>query len=108
MAGLYSGDLAYLYGSNICKSINDWRKQVARKLISFNIDSILSDVLSLPSLPKFSWRKGMVVFKNFQKNCFGLDVHKAWIYACIGSIDTNGRTEYKQARFSRLPTDFMI
>lgn len=39
-------------------------------------------------------------FKIFRKNCCGLDVHKTWIYACIGITDANGRTEYKQARFS--------
>jgi len=39
-------------------------------------------------------------FKIFRKNCCGLDVHKTWIYACIGITDTNGYTEYKQARFS--------
>ena len=32
--------------------------------------------------------------------CCGLDVHKTWIYACIGITDSNNRTEYKQARFS--------
>jgi len=41
-----------------------------------------------------------VAFKIFRKNCCGLDVHKTWIYACVGITDTNGRTEYKQARFS--------
>ena len=41
-----------------------------------------------------------LAFKIFRKNCCGLDVHKTWIYACIGITDTNGRTEYKQARFS--------
>ncbi len=40
------------------------------------------------------------MFKIFRKNCCGLDVHKTWIFACIGITDTNGRTEYKQARFS--------
>jgi transposase len=40
------------------------------------------------------------MFKIFRKNCCGLDVHKTWIYACIGITDTNGRTQYKQARFS--------
>ena len=40
------------------------------------------------------------MFKIFRKNCCGLDVHKTCIYACIGITDTNGRTEYKQARFS--------
>jgi len=40
------------------------------------------------------------MFKIFRKNCCGLDVYKTWIYACIGITDTNGRTEYKQARFS--------
>ena len=40
------------------------------------------------------------MFKIFRNNCCGLDVHKTWIYACIGITDTNGRTEYKQARFS--------
>ena len=39
-------------------------------------------------------------FKIFRFNCCGLDVHKTWIYACIGITDSNGRTEYKQARFS--------
>lgn len=41
-----------------------------------------------------------MAFKIFRKNCCGLDVHKTWIYACIGITDSNNRTEYKQARFS--------
>lgn len=41
-----------------------------------------------------------MAFKIFRKNCCGLDVHKTWIYACIGITDSNGLTEYKQARFS--------
>ncbi len=41
-----------------------------------------------------------MAFKVFRMNCCGLDVHKTWIYACIGITDTKGRTEYKQARFS--------
>ena len=40
------------------------------------------------------------MFKIFRNNCCGLDVHKTWIYACIGITDPNGRTEYRQARFS--------
>lgn len=40
------------------------------------------------------------MFKIFKKNCCGLDVHKTWIFACIGITDSNDRTEYKQARFS--------
>jgi len=40
------------------------------------------------------------MFKIFRKNCCGLDVHKTWIYACIGITDANGRTEYKRERFS--------
>ena len=39
-------------------------------------------------------------FKIIKNNCCGLDVHKTWIYACIGITDSNNRTEYKQARFS--------
>ena len=39
-------------------------------------------------------------FKIIRKNCCGLDVHKTWIYACIGITDTNGRTEYFEKRFS--------
>ena len=39
-------------------------------------------------------------FKIFRFNCCGLDVHKTWIYACIGITDSKGRTDYKQARFS--------
>ena len=40
------------------------------------------------------------MFKIFHKNCCGLDVHKTWIFACIGMTDTKGITQYKQARFS--------
>ena len=43
------------------------------------------------------------MFKIFRKNCCGLDVHKTWIYACIGITDENGRTDYKQERFSSFP-----
>ena len=39
-------------------------------------------------------------FKIIRKNCCGLDVHKTWIFACIGIADANDRVEYKQARFS--------
>ena len=39
-------------------------------------------------------------FKIIRKNCCGLDVHKTWIYACIGITDPNGRTEYFEKRFS--------
>lgn len=39
-------------------------------------------------------------FKITRKNCCGLDVHKTWIYACIGIADANDRVDYKQARFS--------
>lgn len=34
-----------------------------------------------------------------KNNCCGLDVHKTWIYACIGITDPHKRTEYKQAFF---------
>lgn len=40
------------------------------------------------------------MFKIFRNNCCGLDVHKTWIYACIGLTNSNDLTEYKQARFS--------
>lgn len=72
---------------------------VARKLIPYKVDSILPDDQSLPNLSNLSWEV-YVAFKIFRKNCCGLDVHKTWIYACMGITDTNGRTEYKQARFS--------
>ena len=39
-------------------------------------------------------------FKIIRKNCCGLDVHKTWIYACIGITDPNGRTEYFEKRCS--------
>ena len=65
----------------------------------FQIDSILPDDQSLTNLSNLSWEV-YVAFKIFRKNCCGLDVHKTWIYACMGITDTNGRTEYKQARFS--------
>ena len=40
------------------------------------------------------------MFKILRKNCCGLDVHKTWIFACIGITDPHGITHYKQARFS--------
>ena len=40
------------------------------------------------------------MFRIFRKNCCGLDVHKTWIYACIGITDNNSLTSYKEARFS--------
>ncbi len=40
------------------------------------------------------------MFKIHRNNCCGLDVHKTWIYACIGVTDVEGRTEYKEKRFS--------
>lgn len=46
------------------------------------------------------WRRFSLAFKIFRKNCCGLDVHKTWIFACVGITDANGRTEYKEARFS--------
>ena len=39
-------------------------------------------------------------FKILKNNCCGLDVHKTWIFACIGITDPFQRTEYKHARFS--------
>jgi len=39
-------------------------------------------------------------FKVLRKNCCGLDVHETWVFACIGIIDSNRRTEYKKACFS--------
>lgn len=65
MAGLYSGNPALLYGTDICKGINDWRKKVARKLISFKIDSILPDVQSLLILPNFLQEEGHSGLQNF-------------------------------------------
>lgn len=59
----------------------------------------MPDDQSLPNLSNLSWEV-YVAFKIFRKNCCGLDVHKTWIYACMGITDTNGRTKYKQARFS--------
>ncbi|WP_274939340.1 IS110 family RNA-guided transposase [Chordicoccus furentiruminis] len=41
-----------------------------------------------------------MAFKIFRFNCCGLDVHKTWIFACIGLTDANGRTEYKEKMFS--------
>lgn len=39
-------------------------------------------------------------FKILKNNCCGLDVHKTWIFACIGITDPFQRTVYKHARFS--------
>ena len=72
---------------------------LARKLISSEVDSISPDGQSLPA-PHIFLQEVLLLFKIFRKNCCGLDVHKTWIYACIGITDTNGLTEYKQTHFS--------
>ena len=73
---------------------------VARKLISSKVDSILPDDQSL-SVLKLQLSGGTFLsFKILKNNCCGLDVHKTWIYACIGITDSLKRTEYKEARFS--------
>lgn len=48
----------------------------------------------------YKFQEVFLLFKIIRKNCCGLDIHSTWIYACIGITDSNGRTEYKQARFS--------
>ena len=40
------------------------------------------------------------MFKILLSNCCGLDVHKTWIFACIGITDETNRTVYHQNRFS--------
>ena len=45
------------------------------------------------------------MFKIVKLNCCGLDVHKTWIFACIGITDSNLRTEYYEDRFSSFPKD---
>lgn len=40
------------------------------------------------------------MFKISLKNCCGLDVHKNWIYACVGITDSHNRTQYYEARFT--------
>jgi len=73
---------------------------VARKLISSKVDSILPDDQSLSAYTYKISGGVLLAFKIFRFNCCGLDVHKTWIYGCIGITDANGRTEYKEARFS--------
>jgi transposase len=98
VAGLYSGNPACLYGSTARKGINEWRKTTARKLISYKSTRFCRAASHCRPSKYYFWRYAM--FKIFRKNCCGLDIHKTWIYACIGITDANGRTEYKQARFS--------
>lgn len=45
------------------------------------------------------------MFKIYRTNCCGLDVHKTWIYACIGITDSNNITTYKEKRFSSFTRD---
>lgn len=40
------------------------------------------------------------MFKIILNNCCGLDVHKTWIYACVGMTDSHNRTQYYEARFT--------
>ena len=40
------------------------------------------------------------MFKIIRNNCCGLDVHKTWIFACVGITDNHNRTFYHEARFT--------
>lgn len=40
------------------------------------------------------------MFKIILNNCCGLDVHKTWIYACVGITDSHNQTHYHEARFT--------
>ena len=51
MAGLYIAATPHEYMvSAVRKGINEWRKTIARKLISSEVDSISPDGQSLPAL----------------------------------------------------------
>lgn len=71
----------------------------ARKLISSEVVSISPDDQSLPAFAKNIFSRRCLLFKIFRKNCCGLDVHKTWIYACIGITDSKGLTKYYETRF---------
>ena len=73
---------------------------VARKLISSEVVSISPDDQYCRSCNYKISGGVLLAFKIFRFNCCGLDVHKTWIFACIGLTDANGRTEYKEKRFS--------
>ena len=40
------------------------------------------------------------MFKIIRNNCCGLDVHKTWIFACVGITDSRNITQYHEARFT--------
>jgi transposase len=84
--------------SVVRKGINEWRKQAARKLISYKSTRFCRTTSHCRFSEYYFWR--YAVFKIFRKNCCGLDVHKTWLYACIGITDDNSLTTYKQERFS--------
>jgi transposase len=83
--------------SVVRKGINEWRKKQPVNLSLTNRLDFAGQPVTA-DFPNIIWR--FLMFKIFRKNCCGLDVHKTWIYACVGITDENGRTEYKQSRFS--------
>lgn len=100
VAGLYSGNLAYLYVVG-----HPLRHQWVAHNCSPETYLFRSrlDLAGWPVTVRFIIMLSggsYLSFKIFKFNCCGLDVHKTWIYACIGITDSNNRTEYKQARFS--------
>lgn len=47
-------------------------------------------------------------FKVLRKNCCGLDVHKTWIFACIGIADDQDRIKYYTNRFSSFKNGLIL
>lgn len=45
------------------------------------------------------------MFKIFRKNCYGLDIRKTWMYACIGITDYSF-TSNREARLSSFSEGF--
>lgn len=81
---------------------------VARKLISFKSTRFCRVASPCRASPNTVSGGRQMAFKILRKNFCGLDVHKTWIFACIGITDSNGRTEYKQSRFFSFTKGCMI
>ena len=61
---------------------------VARKLISYKSTRSCQTISPCRYL-NYYFQGGISYSKAFAKNCCGLDVHKTWIYACVGITNSN-------------------
>ena len=102
---------AWLTGTVTVKECNHTGEGMSRALYPVTLSlerrttSIFQRVSSPCLFPRIIILRGCVMLKIAYPICYGMDVHKALIVACIASTNEQGVTTYKRKRFSAFTND---